>query len=91
MKAIERFERYIRNRHNLTLDDVVIANVPGFWDVKEPCPGGENCRHAYRGYIGSCDGGGLTIYFVEHGRDERGRFLSPTRAWKEIKEATDES
>ncbi len=60
------------------------TSTPGYWEVVGGCPGGENCKHAYRGVLGSCDGDQLTLYFAEHNpiaRDENGRFASPYRAW----------
>lgn len=71
--------------HKLTPDDVVLSDVPGYWRVKEPCPGGKQCRHAFRGALGPCAGGGtLTLKYAEYGlRNERGQFVSPYRYWRE--------
>ena len=68
-------------RHGLTERDVVPSDVPGSWTVLEPCPGGVGCRHAFRGALGSCDGGTRLTVSHHDPRRERGRFTSPFRTW----------
>lgn len=83
--AIELLENYLRYKHpDYTLEDIEATNSSGYWRVKNGCPGGKDCRHAFRGALGSCDGStDLTIYFSEHGkRDEKGRWIKPYRVWE---------
>lgn len=81
-KELKLFQTYLSSKFNLTVDDVVITRTRGSWELKGGCPGGEGCRHVFRGYIGPCEGGGrLTIYYASTGRDARGRFMSPYRVW----------
>ena len=83
-----RFEDYLFHYHNLTPADIEISDVPGCWYVKSLCPGGEKCRHAFRGVLGHCEGGTrLTISYSEHGkRDSKGRFVRPLREWEQQKQ-----
>jgi hypothetical protein len=78
---------YFLSRQKLSLDDVQIASSRGYWELKELCPGGERCKHAFRGYIGPCSGGGrLSIHYATYGkRDGNGRFLSPYLVWDHFK------
>lgn len=80
-------ESFLKLHHpHLTVDDLEITDSRGNWRVKAGCPGGENCRHAFRGYIGPCDGGTeLIVHFAEYGRDAKGRFLRPYREWERMK------
>jgi hypothetical protein len=67
----------------ISLSEITPSETKGYWKLKQPCPGGDGCRHAFRGYIGACDGGGaLTVSFINPGRDAKGRLLSPYRFWK---------
>jgi hypothetical protein len=88
-EAKARLARHLKMHHSLTLADVeLIEDVPGYWQVKEPCPGGLECRHAFRGAVGPCDGGTrTTIQLAEPGRDARGRFLRPYRVWETLRDA----
>jgi hypothetical protein len=72
------------NYPEVALEDLEPTPVPGYWRVKGGCPGGADCRHAYRDAIGPCDGGHpLTIPYMEPGaRDHRGRYVSPYRVWR---------
>ena len=65
-----------------SVDEVERTEIPGYWELKQGCFGGDQCRHAFRGALGSCSGGKLTFFFSEHGkRDGQGRFVKPFRAW----------
>lgn len=65
--------------------DLEPTEIPGYWRVKVGCPGGKNCRHAFRGALGPCYGGGeMTIAFSQPGRDRYGRFLRPHRYWETV-------
>ena len=68
-------------------DEIEPTDVPGYWRVKAGCPGGERCKHAFRGALGPCNGETeLTLHFEEHNARENGRFVSPRRAWYAWKE-----
>lgn len=82
---VRRVLDYFRWKHRIeSVDDIEITDIPGYWQIKAGCPGGENCRHASRIAGMCCDGTRpLTIYFAEHGvRDAQGRFVKPHRAWQ---------
>jgi hypothetical protein len=72
-KALWHFHLY----HNV--DDpgkIEATSVRGYWRFKRLCHG--ECLMGHEHPIHH------TLYFAEHGtRDERGRFVSPFRAWEE--------
>ena len=78
------FEWYIWNYYGYRPDELEITNVPGVWRVIEGCPGGGDCKHAFRIAGLVCDGKKeLTVSYTEWGkRDKRGRFVSPYREWR---------
>lgn len=84
----EGLSNYLRMHHpTLTAEELEITDTPGFWRVKGGCPGGDDCKHAFRGALGRCAGGDLTVYVAEpRVRDRHGRFVSPYRIWREAKE-----
>lgn len=86
-KRLNTFEQYLEIYHRgVSIGNLKVTNSPGYWRVKGGCPGGENCQHAFRSTMGSCNGRELTIYFVEYGkRDGRGKFLSPFEEWRRWK------
>lgn len=86
---MRRFEDLLRSL-GLSPQDVVPADGKGYWRVKGGCKGGEQCRHAFRGELGPCDGKvGLTLSYGEHGvRDQRGRWVRPYRVWEEARKTT---
>lgn len=75
---------YLQYYHpGISKNDLEVSDVRGYWKLKKPCPGGEQCRHAFRGELGPCKGGGeLVISFSQRDRDARGRFLRPYREWE---------
>lgn len=82
-QSYKKFVSYLDLYYNLKPEDVEISDTPGSWRVKKLCPGGEECRHAFRIALGPCSGGRETfIYYAEHGAREKGRFVSPFREWK---------
>lgn len=85
-RMIENFKRFLSSQ-SLTLADVDISDTKGFWYVKDGCKGGEQCRHAFRGELGPCDGKGkLIVSYSEHGlRERNGRWIRPYRVWEEMK------
>lgn len=92
-KATERsaaFIQYMRTYHP-HLDPLLLipAESRGYWEVPGGCPGGEQCRHAFRAALGPCQGGtAMSVSFFEHGRDDRGRFVRPYREWERQRAAS---
>lgn len=83
MNNMDAFAFVLKHRYGLTPDQVTPSDVPSVWVVKEPCPGGAKCRHAFRIALGPCEGGGrLTIAYYDEPRDKRGRWASPYRTWR---------
>lgn len=82
-KLVSHAMEYFHVRYGITdRRQVRRADSPGYWEVLGGCPGGADCKHAFRGTVGSCDDGSrLTIHFEEHNARENGRFVSPRRAW----------
>jgi hypothetical protein len=77
------FTEHLRWRYRVTPDDVTLSPVKGYWSLKQPCPGGEECRHAARMALGPCSGGGrVAIHYGQYDRDAQGRFLRPYREWE---------
>ena len=84
MDAYNRVKSYMKWYYNKDIEDLVISTSKGYWRDKEPCTGKNGCRHPIHGCIGNDEGMCHTYYFAEHGRDNRGRFLKPFRAWEEL-------
>ena len=82
------FEAHLRTYHGYSLDEVEPTPSRGYWVVKAGCPGGQQCKHAFRIAGGTCRGDvRLTVYFQDPDyRDARGRFLSPYRTWRAERE-----
>jgi len=85
--ARQRLQSFLDlNHRGVQVGDLDITDTPGYWKVRSGCSGGQHCRHAFRGELGPCDGTTeLTIYFAEHGRDSKGRFLRPYRVWRMLR------
>jgi|GEM_PF-3190933 len=85
LRAVVLVDRAMRRNYGKGLDEMEIAESKGYWKDREAQthPGHPLHRCLF------CDGPFKATYsFFDHSRDEKGRFLSPTRAWKVIKEAT---
>jgi hypothetical protein len=87
MDAYERVKRHMKLHYNKDIDDLIISSVKGYWKDRYPCAGKNGCRHPIHNYIGNDEGTCHTYYFAEYGRDEKGRFLKPFRAWQELSQA----
>lgn len=87
MNAYDRVKKYMKWYYNKDIDDLKISIVRGYWRDKELCTGINGCRHPIHETIGNSNGTYHTYYFAEYGRDERGRFLKPFRAWQELSQA----
>lgn len=76
-------------RYNTPLDDPGLepTETPGYWRYKSGCPGGKQCRHVFRDFIGPCDGSvPLTVRYFDS-RRENGRYVSPYRTWRKARVA----
>ncbi len=85
-KEHEHFERYLMIHYNLKLDDIVPADVPGYWELREPCGGAGKCKHPVHTILfneGPCR---HTISYFDPPRDTKGRFASPYRTWRKMRE-----
>lgn len=79
-KAKNMLARHLRIYHSLTLHDVEITDVKGYWRLKKLCD--ENCCHPIHTFLGNKDRIHHTISCTEHGvRNEKGQFVSPHRIW----------
>ncbi len=85
MTTRERVEQHMQTYYRKSLDDLEITDTPGYWRDKKLCGGREKCHAPIHQFI-HCEGGiQHTYYFAEYGRDKKGRFLRPFRAWEELK------
>ena len=82
--AKKMLNSHLMFNHSLTIDDVEITDVRGYWRTKELCD--ENCHHSIHGCLGCGDRTHHTISYTPYGRDEKGRFLSCYRVWDALKE-----
>ena len=89
-EAREMVERsWLFPYRGLTLADVEILDSPGYWEIKEPCGGRGACSSPVHQAFGWDAPVKHTVTFTEHGRrDERGRFVSPYRAWRILRAAS---
>lgn len=68
-EAEKILDSYLRTHYRLSISDVEISPVRGYWTVKKPDERG--VRH--------------TISYHSSSRDKKGRFLSPYRVWDVLK------
>jgi hypothetical protein len=68
------------------MNELVITNTRGYWQDRNTCKGDGSCPEPLHKMLGCREGVKHTYYFVEHGRDENGRFLRPYRAWEAIRQ-----
>ena len=74
--------------YRTTLDEVEIMDTPGYWQKKKPCGGwAGGCPSPLHGFEFNEKGIRHTLTFTEHGVRERGRWVSPYRAWRLIRDA----
>lgn len=78
--ARKRIEDSFRSWHRVTLDDLVITDVPGYWRDKEA---GRRPGWPIGWY------GKSTYRYVDPLQGPDGRFQSPYRTWRIIKDAGD--
>ncbi|WP_414041497.1 hypothetical protein ACJU26_05395 [Acidithiobacillus sp. M4-SHS-6] len=79
----KRVDAHMRLHYQVSLDDLEIGDVPGYWQDKEPKI---HAGHPLHGCL-FCEGPFVATYtYFDHWKDRRGRFASPTRTWKALRE-----
>ena len=83
----DQFAWHLHSRYGLTPADVEPDEVPGFWRTRQPCAGvAGGCRAAIHGTLGNQGPMRHTIRYFDPNRDERGRFTSPYRTWRRLRQ-----
>jgi hypothetical protein len=78
----DKVDSHMRLHYGKGLDEMEISDVPGYWrDIHARIHPG----HPLHGCIGCAGPFRATYTYLDKGR-ERGRFISPTRTWKELYE-----
>jgi hypothetical protein len=86
------FAQYVQLAYGYSPADLEPTEVRGSWRVKAGCPGGAQCRHAFRvaGYL--CDGTTpLFVRYAEWDRTPHGKFQRPYREWERQRTHTPET
>lgn len=84
-QASERLALHLSFYHpGVTLADLERTETRGYWRMKSPCAGANQCSSPLHGFLGNAGGCHHTIEFSEHGRRENGRFLKPHRVWEAL-------
>ena len=82
--AMNYLRDHMQRAYGMNLDDLEIAETPGYWRDRHPKM---HPRHPLHGCL-FCDGPFRATYtYYDPPRDRRGRFASPTRTWRQMKEA----
>lgn len=80
------FSNHLRWTYGLTPDDVEPIGTPGYWRVKHACGGYlGGCRSLIHHTVGNAEPMYHTVRYLDAYRDERGRFTSPYRTWREAR------
>lgn len=79
--ACRRVSRHMKMKYGVSLDELDISDVPGYWKDREARmhPG-----HPLHGCLG-CSGPFKAAYTYFDPPREHGRFASPTRTWAILK------
>lgn len=81
--VIQRVDSWMRIKYGIGLDAMDITDTPGYWRDKEPRM---HHGHPLHGCIG-CGGPFKATYtYFDTGR-ENGRFVSPTKSWRIIRDS----
>ena len=83
IEATKRVRNHMRIYYNVDLGDLEISDIPGCWQDKEPRihPGHPLHRCLF------CDGAFRATYkYLDPIRDSRGRFSSPYRTWRLLRQ-----
>jgi hypothetical protein len=81
--VIKRVDSWMRIKYGIGLDAMQITDTPGYWQDREPRlhPG-----HQLHGCIGCSGPFKATYTYFDTGR-EGGRFVSPTKSWRFIRDS----
>lgn len=86
--AYERAKWHFATYYRKDIDELHTSETRGYWVDKIECEGKKGgCEAHIHDFLfneGPCY---HTYYFAEPGRDEKGRFLRPYRAWEELRKA----
>lgn len=83
-EANKALEIHLKIYYSMTLDDVEITDVKGYWHMKKLCD--ENCHHPIHTCLGCKGRMHHSIHFVQHYRNDKGQFRSPYLVWKVLHE-----
>ncbi len=82
MTPEDKVRQHMKSKYRVNLDDLELANTPGYWIAKEAKI---HKGHPLHGCIG-CGGPFRATYtFFDRNKDSRGRFASPYRTWNAMK------
>lgn len=82
-KIRKSVDDWMRRRYGIGLDQMRITDTPGYWQDKRPKVHPSHPLHSCLG----CQGPFKATYTYFDSRRENGRFVSPTRSWKILREA----
>ena len=83
MNTYHRVDESMKLRYRKSLSEMEISDVPGYWRDKEAQMHQGHPLHMCVG----CDGPFKATYtYLDHCKDEKGRFQSIYKSWKELKE-----
>ena len=80
--VIQRVDSWMRLKYGIGLDDMEITDTPGYWQDKKPRIHRGHPLHSCLG----CDGAFRATYTYFDSHREHGRFVSPARSWRIIRE-----
>jgi hypothetical protein len=83
MTPFEKVSQHMKLYYNKSMSELEISEVPGYWRDLEPK---KHNNHPLHGCIGCESPFNATYVYHDKNRDENGRFASPYRTWKTIKE-----
>jgi hypothetical protein len=87
---LERLARHLRwHNPHLTVDDLEVTEVPGYWRIKTACGGRGHCASPLHGCLFNEGPVRHTIHFTDPSRDRSGRFASPYRTWRALADNTE--
>ena len=81
--VIQRVDSSMRMRYGIGLDAMEITDTPGYWRDKVAKM---HRGHPLHGCLG-CSGPFKATYTYFDTRRDRGRFVSPTKSWRTIRDS----
>lgn len=81
----ERLQKFLNNHHNrVSIEELEPTESPGYWIFKTTCGGKSGgCPHPIHRFLFCEAETKHTISYFDPIRDEKGRWASPYRTWKE--------